>query len=88
MKTVDLRRYSPPAPVPTPVCAGCKAFTPDVLLPDGPGHAGAIALCWVCAHHVVEHGISVGAAQTGTCSCKPGEIFPRLANGTVIGPVP
>lgn len=50
-------------------CVACKVFRPEVLL-------RGVALCWICAHHVVDHGTVVEHAAAGQCECLPGEIYP------------
>lgn len=39
------------------MCAGCNAFKADVLNVATAG--GPVALCWICRHDVVVHGIRV-----------------------------
>lgn len=72
MKTSDLLPFREPQREVT-ACASCRAFKPECLLPDGDA---AVPLCWVCAHHVAEHGSSVAHAYVQQCSCLPREIFP------------
>lgn len=73
MKTFSLAPYTPPPPVEKPSCAACKAFAPECLVPHGDG---ALAMCWYCAHHVVEHGVDLSAAHCATCECLPRQILP------------
>ena len=72
MKTSSLLSYVPPVVV-KPVCRGCKTMAPECLVPHGDG---AIPMCWLCAHHVIEHGTAVDHAYVGECECLPSEIFP------------
>jgi hypothetical protein len=72
MKTGDLLPFVPIV-VEKPVCKSCKTFVPECLVPVG---AGAVELCWLCAHHVVEHEVCVDHAYTGTCKCTPEDIYP------------
>lgn len=70
----DLPRIPPPPPPPEPkLCAACKAFKAECTAPVGEGSA---ALCWLCAHHVVDHDCSLEAAVTHECECLPHEIYP------------
>lgn len=73
MKTSDLHPFIQPV-VEKPVCRGCKVFAPECLVPHGDG---AIPMCWLCAHHVVEHDGDIDDAYTGECECLPSEIFPH-----------
>lgn len=57
-------------------CAACKVYAPEVLVPDGDA---ALPMCWLCAHHVVEHGTALEAAYCAECECTPQEIYPHRA---------
>lgn len=54
-------------------CRACKTFAPEVLVPDGDE---AVPMCWLCAHHVAEHGTPMEHAHEGECECLPAEIYP------------
>ncbi len=56
-----------------PVCRACGTFSPDCLVPVD---EGALPMCWLCAHHVVDHGSAVSAAHVGECECSLEEIYP------------
>ena len=55
------------------VCAACEAFVAECLTPVGEGSA---PMCWLCAHHVVEHNCPVREAATAECECTPDEVYP------------
>lgn len=55
-------------------CAACKTFAPEVLVPDGDA---AVPMCWLCAHHVIEHGTALEHAHCAECECTPQEIYPH-----------
>ncbi len=74
MRSRDLPRFVGEKPAEKPVCRSCKTFTPDVLVPVG---QGAISLCWICAHHVIEHGVPLDKAGAGECECLPEAIYPE-----------
>lgn len=74
MKARDLPPFVPPAPIEPPSCACCKVFRPDCIVPFGDG---ALAMDWLCAHHVIEHGCSLEEAVAAECECLPTEIYPR-----------
>lgn len=63
----------PPSP-PKPVCFACKLWAPDCWVPLP---AGSQPMCWICAHHVVEHDMAPEHAQAGECECTPAEIYPQ-----------
>lgn len=54
-------------------CQACRCFKPDVVTPVG---EGAAELCWLCAHHVTEHGLSLAHAPTGECECTAEQVYP------------
>lgn len=76
MKLSSLQPFKEPPPVERESCRACRTFAPEVLVPDGDE---AIPMCWLCAHHVVEHGTSMDAARCGECECTPQEIYPQRA---------
>jgi hypothetical protein len=73
VKSHKLARFVAPPPPPKPVCAACKSWTPEVTVPVGDG---AIDLCWLCAHHHVDHGASLRQAPEARCECTAAEIYP------------
>ena len=71
-------RYLKPIARKGTLCVGCRAFVAEV-------RPGGRALCYVCAHHVVDHGVDPDAfASDGKlklvvvaeCECMPGDIYP------------
>jgi hypothetical protein len=54
-------------------CVACKAFKAECQVPVGEGSA---AMCWLCAHHVVDHETPVHEAATAECECDPKDIYP------------
>lgn len=73
MKSHKLARFVIPIPPPKPVCAACKAWSPEVTMPVGDG---AVDLCWLCAHHHVDHGATLDQTPTAQCECTAAEIYP------------
>lgn len=73
-KARDLSPFQLPPPPEPPTCVACRSFKPEVLVPHG---AGAIGMCWLCAHHHVDHGVRLELAHSGECECLPTEIYPR-----------
>jgi hypothetical protein len=51
---------------------GC-AYRAECLVPVGDD---AVPMCWLCAHHVVEHGCTEYTAGTNECECLPHDIYP------------
>jgi hypothetical protein len=81
VKLKSLSPFVPPPPREPEVCRACKVFTPEVLVPNG---HGALPMCWLCAHHVVEHGTGISQAYAARCECSHDEIFPqRYVHGDV-----
>jgi hypothetical protein len=68
-----LKRVEPPKPVERKACQACKAFAAECEVPDG---EGALSLCWPCAHHIVDHGVTVENAAMAECECHPYQIYP------------
>lgn len=69
-----LPRVPPPPPQPEPpLCAACQGMRAECVAPVG---ETSMPLCWLCAHHVVDHGVAPGLAMTAECECLPEEIFP------------
>lgn len=68
MKLADLKE-----PRKVAACACCKAFIADVDAPIGETSA---PMCWLCAHHVVDHDVPVHEAAEATCKCKREDIYP------------
>lgn len=54
-------------------CVACKAFKAECQVPIG---EGSTAMCWLCAHHVVDHDTPVHEASTAECECSPSAIYP------------
>jgi len=56
-------------------CVACKGFEAECETPIGDG---AAKLCWICAHHVTEHGASLeaGPARWAECGCSRAQIYP------------
>lgn len=80
MKTFDLERVvTPPAPVPK-LCVACKGFRAECVVPVGKASA---AMCWLCAHHVVDHGCEPYRAMTAECECLPHQVYPGREPPTV-----
>lgn len=67
------QRVTKEPPTQKPACPGCGAFEPECLVPDGDG---VVALCWTCAHDLVEHGRPVGHGPGSACGCSREQIFP------------
>lgn len=62
------------APKKKRTCVACKAFVAECNAPVGEGSA---AMCWLCAHHVVDHGTPVHEAAEARCECTPDMIYPQ-----------
>lgn len=60
-------------PRPKRACAACGAFAPECLVPV---EDAAMPMCWLCAHHFVEHERALHIAATAQCACYPHEIYP------------
>ncbi len=73
MKLSALKPYKEP-PVTRAACVCCKTFAPECLVPVGDE---ALPMCWLCAHHVIEHDAHPTAAHCAECECTPQEIYPR-----------
>jgi hypothetical protein len=61
-------------PIAKEACAACEAFAPECLVPVGDA---AVPMCWLCAHHVVEHNTAPHHAYAAECECTPQEIYPH-----------
>lgn len=73
-KAFDLERVPPPPPPPEPkLCVACQGFRAECLAPVG---EGSVALCWLCAHHVVDHECKLEDAPEAECECLPHQIYP------------
>jgi hypothetical protein len=72
-KTESLARYFEPPPKVKKACKACNAFAPECLVPVGDL---AVPMCWLCAHHVVEHDTPLTEAMEARCECLPSEIYP------------
>lgn len=51
-------------------------FAPELLVPMGDE---AVPMCWLCAHHVVEHETPMDQTSDARCECLPWEIYPDRA---------
>ncbi len=81
MKTFELKRVPPPDPPPPPkLCVACKGFRAECIVPVGEASA---PMCWICAHHVVDHNCAPHDAATAECECLPHEIYPSRTPPTV-----
>ncbi len=74
MKSKLLQPFKETPPPSREACRACHTFTPECLVPVGDE---AVPMCWLCAHHVTEHGTAVEAAHTAECECLPQEIYPH-----------
>lgn len=54
-------------------CTACRAFVAECQTPIGEGSAPT---CWLCAHHIVEHGRALEDAMHGQCECLPEDVYP------------
>jgi hypothetical protein len=70
----DLKPFKAPVPVEREACHACKTFAPECLVPDGDE---ALPMCWLCAHHVIDHNTSIASAHCAECECTPREIYPK-----------
>lgn len=65
---------------PRPACKSCGVFCPEVMVPAS--NDAAIAMCWLCAHAVVDHGASPHPEDgeimimINTCRCEPAMVYP------------
>ncbi len=73
-KLSRLKPFKEPPPPTREACASCESFAPECLVPIGDA---AVPMCWLCAHHVVEHGCAPHRALTAECECLPHEIYPN-----------
>lgn len=60
-------------PEPKSVCVACGSFLAECVAPVGESSA---ALCWPCAHHVVDHGVALCDAMNAECDCPPEKVYP------------
>ena len=77
MKIEALLLFVPPPRPPKPTCFACKAGAPECWVPLPSALGGPQPMCWICAHHVVEHDMSPEHAHCGECEHTPAEIYPR-----------
>ena len=75
-KLSRLKPFKEPPPEPREACASCEVFAPECLVPVGDA---AVPMCWLCAHHIVEHNEAPHRASTAECECTPQQIYPRRA---------
>lgn len=71
---MKLKLYREPEPKPRKGCAACNTFAPECVVPIGDASA---PMCWLCAHHVVEHNAPVSEAYRAECECLPKDIYPH-----------
>lgn len=82
MKTFGLKRVPAPPPPPEPkTCVACKAFRAECVVPVDESSA---PMCWLCAHHVVDHDCAPHEAMTAECECLPHRIYPGREASAVI----
>lgn len=55
------------------VCVACQAFVAECMAPVGDGSA---PMCWLCAHHVVDHDVPLHEAAEARCECTPEQVYP------------
>ncbi len=72
MKIAVLKPYAAPV-VKKQACNACGTFAPECLVPVG---ELAMPMCWLCAHHVVEHDCLLADAFSAECDCMPHDIYP------------
>jgi hypothetical protein len=76
----DLKPFKAPVPVEREACHACKTFAPECLVPDGDE---ALPMCWLCAHHVIDHNTSIASAHCAECECTDAcAATPRALRGT------
>lgn len=73
---MKLKPYREPEPKPRKGCVACQTFAPECIVPVGDASA---PMCWLCAHHVVEHNVPVSKAYNAECECLPQAIYPHRA---------
>ncbi len=76
MKIEALLLFVEPPPPPKTTCFACKLWTPECWVPMPAVLGGSQPMCWLCAHHVVEHGMAPEHAHCGECECTPAQIYP------------
>lgn len=80
---MKLKPYIEPPPRPKKACAACNTFAPECLAPVSDT---AVPMCWLCAHHVVDHDVPVTEAYKAECDCPPHEIYPGRAPAAPVEP--
>lgn len=70
----ELEEVAAPVPAEKPLCAGCKAWAVECLMPHG---EGAIGMCWLCAHAAIAHDCPLRRTAKHECECAPEEIYPQ-----------
>lgn len=73
VKLNNLQPYKEPPPPERASCRACKTFAPECLVPVGDL---AVPMCWLCAHHYVDHDVPLGQAHAAECDCMPHDIYP------------
>lgn len=56
------------------VCCGCKEFRPDCQVPNGDG---ILLMCWICAHHFIDHEQPLHKLLHADCECLPEAVYPE-----------
>lgn len=81
MTVEELDRYIEPTYGPPRACDRCRTFRPEVVLGEpGSGfvfNSGRTALCWLCAHDVLEHGAPPTGQPRKHCGCPRDHVYPR-----------
>lgn len=57
----------------TQVCKSCRAFKAECEVPYD---EGTWPMCWLCAHQIVDHGVSLYEATEAQCECLPEAMYP------------
>ena len=66
-------------PIAVPVCVSCKEFRPDCEVPHGDG---TIRMCWLCAHHFIDHEQPLHLCCEAECECLPEAVYPESVIAT------
>lgn len=86
MKKIDgLELVRQPAPRERKICVACVAFAAECLVPVG---EGALPMCWICAHHVVEHATPLHEVLEARCGCTSEEIYPTTISNALRASTP
>jgi hypothetical protein len=87
MSLDDLRAVKHPKAGDKRLCVACKAYAAECQAPVGEGSA---PMCWLCAHHVVDHDVPLHEAMEARCECTPDQVYPKhvIAARTAATPAP